>query len=253
MDFLRFGQVRPAGSGIEIEPSARRSPVPRRSRGSARRGPGVRAGLRKGDVIVKVGDRTVQSPEDVRDAAFFITAQDELAITVLREVVNCSSRCSQWIRRVPADGLWRPADRADATLSHPEVRGPLSLSGTSLRSQSSSACAAAALGPSISRNCASVSCATPSACASSSFEPAFSPRQVICLAADGAAHITAPRANLLCSRAPRNRAQRAGEHERFSRSGPSPRQLQPPRFCPFGSIPSVRSRSSYLRPASELK
>jgi serine protease Do len=85
-DFLRFGEVRPGWLGIEIEPAA--EPIA----GSTARvtdlmenSPGEKAGLQKGDVLLRVGNDPVDSPEDVRNAAFFLTADDELTVQVSRD------------------------------------------------------------------------------------------------------------------------------------------------------------------------
>jgi serine protease Do len=129
MDFLRFGDVRPGWIGIEIEPGEAISGSTARVADLLPEGPGVRAGLRKGDVILKVGDRTVQSPEDVRDAAFFITAQDELGITVLRD----GGELQLAVQPVDPPGASRTAFGGQQppapmpTLSQPEVRASLPL------------------------------------------------------------------------------------------------------------------------------
>jgi len=47
--------------------------------------PGQKAGLLAGDVIVQVGDHRITSPEDVLDASFFLTAEDETLIRVARD------------------------------------------------------------------------------------------------------------------------------------------------------------------------
>ena len=47
--------------------------------------PGQKAGLQAGDVILKVGSHSVASPEDVLDASFFLTAEDETVIRVTRD------------------------------------------------------------------------------------------------------------------------------------------------------------------------
>ena len=85
-DFMRFGEVRPGWLGIEIEPASQS--VAGSTAGVHAllpESPGAKAGLRPGDVLLKVGDEPIQSPEDVRNAAFFLTADDELKIQVSRE------------------------------------------------------------------------------------------------------------------------------------------------------------------------
>ena len=84
-DYMRFGDVRPGWIGIEIEPAA--APV----EGSTAQvhdllaeAPGEKAGLAKGDVLLQIGELPIASPEDVRDASFFITAGDALPVKVAR-------------------------------------------------------------------------------------------------------------------------------------------------------------------------
>jgi S1-C subfamily serine protease len=84
-DFLRFGELRPGWLGIAVHSS------PRPTSGSTAQideliadAPGVTAGLAKDDIIIEIGDHKIRSPEDVLDAAFFTTAEDELPIKVVR-------------------------------------------------------------------------------------------------------------------------------------------------------------------------
>jgi serine protease Do len=116
-DFLRFGEVRPGWLGIEIEPAA--APVA----GSTARvndlmdnSPGQKAGLRKGDVLLRVGADLVQSPEDVRNAAFFLTADDELTVQISRDGEPLE------LKLHPADhpGSPRTARGGDAHIPSPE-------------------------------------------------------------------------------------------------------------------------------------
>ncbi len=46
--------------------------------------PAEKSGMRPGDVILKVGDRNVSNIEDVMNAAFYLTAGEQVPITVLR-------------------------------------------------------------------------------------------------------------------------------------------------------------------------
>ena len=84
-DFVRFGEARPGWMGIGVRPGATTVD------GSNAQvdeifadAPGEKAGLEKDDIIVQIGERKVASPDDVRDAAFFTTAEDELTIKVWR-------------------------------------------------------------------------------------------------------------------------------------------------------------------------
>ena len=84
-DFVRFGEVRPGWLGVGVHPALAAVA------GSTAQidqvyadAPGIKAGLEKDDVIVGIGDRKITSPEDVLDAAFFTTAEDDLTIKVWR-------------------------------------------------------------------------------------------------------------------------------------------------------------------------
>ncbi|MGV3530732.1 MAG: PDZ domain-containing protein, partial [Chthoniobacteraceae bacterium] len=48
-------------------------------------GPADKAGVERGDILLKVGDRIVRTPDDVIDASFFITAEDPLNVKVARK------------------------------------------------------------------------------------------------------------------------------------------------------------------------
>jgi S1-C subfamily serine protease len=102
-DFVRFGEVRPGWLGIAVHTS-----VPPTAGSTAQidevvaDAPGARAGLAKDDIILEIGDRKIRSTEDVLDAAFFTTAEDDLPIKVLRagkEIV---------VNTIPADNPSSP-------------------------------------------------------------------------------------------------------------------------------------------------
>lgn len=84
-DFMRFGEVRPGWIGIDV--GAAPEPV---SGSSARvhsvlpEMPAAKAGLRSGDVLLQVGETKIASPEDVIDASFFMTAEDEVHLKIAR-------------------------------------------------------------------------------------------------------------------------------------------------------------------------
>jgi serine protease Do len=84
-DYKRFGHLNPGWVGISVEdvhndtlPSTAR--VTELQSGS----PANRAGVREGDILLRVGDVAVHAPEDVFDASFYLTAGDETTVTVLR-------------------------------------------------------------------------------------------------------------------------------------------------------------------------
>lgn len=85
-DFMHHGELRPGWLGVGC------SEAPEPTAGStaqvdavAEKSPGARAGLRPGDILLRLGERQIASPEDVLDAAFFIGAEDELTIEVARQ------------------------------------------------------------------------------------------------------------------------------------------------------------------------
>jgi S1-C subfamily serine protease len=84
-DYLRFGAIRPGWLGIAVNAAA--EPVA----GSTARideifsgEPGAAGGLKKDDVIIQIGDHPIASPDDVRNAAFYTTAEDEITIKAIR-------------------------------------------------------------------------------------------------------------------------------------------------------------------------
>jgi S1-C subfamily serine protease len=84
-DYVRFGALRPGWMGVGIEPATSQvagstAEISMLNVGS----PGAKAGLRSGDVILQINDHLISSPEDVLNAAFFISAEDEVRITVAR-------------------------------------------------------------------------------------------------------------------------------------------------------------------------
>jgi S1-C subfamily serine protease len=83
-DVIRFGEPRPGWLGIHFTKSDG-SDSPIEVVGFLPDSPAEKAGIQPKDVILKVGDRTVSSPEDIMDAAFYLTAGDEVPVTVLRD------------------------------------------------------------------------------------------------------------------------------------------------------------------------
>jgi serine protease Do len=85
-DFLRFQRVRPGWIGVHvnnlIEAVSGSTAV---VEGVVAEAPGEKAGIRAGDVLLQVGDYRIASPEDVLNASFFMTAEDELPVRVARE------------------------------------------------------------------------------------------------------------------------------------------------------------------------
>jgi serine protease Do len=85
-DFLRFHQVRPGWIGVHVkmldEPVSGSTALVEVVIADA---PGEKAGLRAGDVLLQVGAHRINSPEDVLDASFFLSANDATLLRVARE------------------------------------------------------------------------------------------------------------------------------------------------------------------------
>src|SRR5438876_4973069 len=84
-DFVRFGEARHGWIGGNV------SKAPEPVDGSRAEmmqvmedTPAARAGIKRGDILLQVGRKKVAQPEDVFDASFFITAGDNVSITVMR-------------------------------------------------------------------------------------------------------------------------------------------------------------------------
>jgi|GEM_PF-481087 len=90
-DYARFNELRPGWVGMSVEPA---KDAPASSPTNARivdlqpDSPAARAGIRDGDLLMRVGDVAVRSPEDIFDASFYLTAGDDTTISVLRNGVE---------------------------------------------------------------------------------------------------------------------------------------------------------------------
>ncbi len=98
MDYVRFGELRPGWLGVSVEPdTTTNAPSSARVANLQPGAPATECGLQVGDIVLKVGDIPIRSPEDVFDASFFLTAGDETSITVLRngEEISLPVRSTQ--------------------------------------------------------------------------------------------------------------------------------------------------------------
>jgi S1-C subfamily serine protease len=85
-DFIRYGELRPGWLGVEVSMGGDAEVGSTAEIGMLNLGaPGQKAGLRTGDVILQIGDHAVSSPEDVLNAAFFITAEDDVTLKIARD------------------------------------------------------------------------------------------------------------------------------------------------------------------------
>ena len=84
-DFVRFGEVRHGWVGLTVKDAGRseagsRAEITRLQPDT----PAADSGILKGDMLLKVGEKAISSPEDVLDASFYLTGGDSVAIKVLR-------------------------------------------------------------------------------------------------------------------------------------------------------------------------
>lgn len=85
-DFVRFHEVRPGWIGVKVKAlesavNGSTAAVDETIPGA----PGEKAGLQSGDVIVRVGTHPIACPEDVVNAAFFLSAEDAAVVRVARD------------------------------------------------------------------------------------------------------------------------------------------------------------------------
>jgi serine protease Do len=85
-DYVRFGEVRPGWVGVSVveadEPMRNSTAV---IQNFAEGSPAMESGLQQGDVLLRIGTVEVRSPPDVVNASFFLTADEDVPITVLRD------------------------------------------------------------------------------------------------------------------------------------------------------------------------
>jgi S1-C subfamily serine protease len=85
-DFMHYGEVRPGWMGISVgeakNPAAGSVAEVQDFMDGA---PAEKSGLKRGDILVQVGEHPVKTPEDVLNAAYYLTAGNEVPLTVLRD------------------------------------------------------------------------------------------------------------------------------------------------------------------------
>jgi serine protease Do len=85
-DYVRFGEVRPGWVGVSViegdEPVHNSTAV---IQSFAEGSPAIDSGLQQGDVLLRIGSTEIRSPPDVVNASFFLTAEQDVPITVLRD------------------------------------------------------------------------------------------------------------------------------------------------------------------------
>ena len=84
-DYVRFGEVRPGWVGVNIEDGDKESNESRVViTGFADNSPASEIGLQPGDILVQVGSLKIHSTADVRNASFFLSADQKTSISVYR-------------------------------------------------------------------------------------------------------------------------------------------------------------------------
>ena|GEM_PF-316557 len=85
-DFVRFGEVRDGWIGVSQVLEA-----PQPAEGSRVEitqlvdgTPAANSGIKRGDILLQLGQRRIARPEDVIDASFYVTAGDVVPVTVMR-------------------------------------------------------------------------------------------------------------------------------------------------------------------------
>lgn len=84
-DYVRFGELRPGWIGLSVEATD-----PPQAGSSAQvqdvfpNSPAQKAGLLPQDIILRIGQTKITCPEDMLDACFFLTAEDQVKIAVER-------------------------------------------------------------------------------------------------------------------------------------------------------------------------
>lgn len=123
-DFVRFGELRPGWLGVGVETAQTALAGSTAEINALNLGaPGEKAGLRSGDVLLELGTRKIASPEDVLDASFFIAAEDEVKVRVVRGgktiefTVTAADRPNTSVRTAGDIPSFAPAGGAD-------LRGP---------------------------------------------------------------------------------------------------------------------------------
>ena len=84
-DYVRFGESHPGRLGIVLREAIKAV------QGSTvevvrleENAPALKAGIQKGDVILRIGQNTVHAPEDVQNASFYLTAGERVPVKVAR-------------------------------------------------------------------------------------------------------------------------------------------------------------------------
>jgi serine protease Do len=119
-DYSRFNELRPGWVGVIVKDDPlTKAPSTARLEEVLPGGPADLEGLRNGDILLKVGDFPIVSPEDLIDASFFLTAGDQTPITVLRD----GNEITVQVRSVQHPGM--RAGMRDPGLETPSLKNDL--------------------------------------------------------------------------------------------------------------------------------
>ena len=124
-DFVKFGEVRGGWLGLGVETSSVAQGGSTALVNLVNPGaPGDRAGLMAGDTLLGLGEHVITSPEDVLDAAFYISAEDEVKVTIDRS--GQTMELTVMAGDKPTDALAHSADelpKVMQTESSADLRG----------------------------------------------------------------------------------------------------------------------------------
>ncbi|MEO8353435.1 MAG: S1C family serine protease, partial [Chthoniobacteraceae bacterium] len=85
-DLVMHGELRPGWLGVGCREATQKFAGSSAVIDSlVKSSPGAAAGLEPGDVLLKIDEREIHSPDDVLNASFFIAVRDEVNLRVLRE------------------------------------------------------------------------------------------------------------------------------------------------------------------------
>jgi len=97
-NLMRYGGINPGWVGAVVEIAA----VPQNNSRTrilsvAPGSPAEAAGIKPGDILLKLGTHAVHTPEDVLEASFYLSAGEDIHLSVLRKGVtqNLSLRCGE--------------------------------------------------------------------------------------------------------------------------------------------------------------
>jgi serine protease Do len=83
-DYLRFGEARPGWIGVTVQPVGDDPDGEVQVAQLAEDTPAAHSGLQPGDILVRVGTTPIHRFGDLRDASFYLTADEMVPITVRR-------------------------------------------------------------------------------------------------------------------------------------------------------------------------